>query len=161
MNSNNDRLELMRTPDSTTETPNLHPKQNWLMAMGNWGNAEVAVENAFATAGHPVLWRDGDDTFEELCRTLRRASETRIRDLVSQRAIRGDAQAQNLAFRALFAKAKNEPEPTIQPTPQLVPMTREQASAYIAAGLQAAGIETPDGLSEEVYSEEQWAKWGR
>ena len=161
MNSQNDRLELMRAPDSTTEAPNLRPKQNWLMAMGNWGNAEVAVENAFATAGHPVLWRDGDDTFEELCGTLRRASETRIRDLVGQRAIRGDAPAQNLAFRALFAKSKSEPEPAPPPEPPPIPMTQAEASAYIAAGLKAAGIETPDDLSQEVYTKEEWAKWGR
>ena len=39
-------------------------------------------------------------------------------------------------------------------------MTQAEASAYIAAGLKAAGIETPDDLSQEVYTKEEWAKWG-
>lgn len=161
MNPRSDQLELMTTPIATSETPRLRSKQSWLISMGNWRTSELAIESSFATSGHPVLWRDGDGAFNELCVSLRRAGDVQIRDMVNQRAIRGDAPAQNLAFRWLITKAKNEAEPPYPPEPEYEPMTQQEAGAYIAAGLRAAGIETPDGLSEEVYTKEQWAKWGR
>ena len=165
MDSRTTRLELTVTSHSPSSAPNLRPKRNWLISMGNWGNGDLALENASATAVHPVLWRDDDRAFDDLRATLCRASEVQIRDLVVQRAIRGDAHAQNLAFRSLFAKSKGEiniePPAPAEPLPAPTPMTREEAGAYIGAGLRAAGIETPDGLDEEVFSKEQWAKWGR
>ena len=127
--------------------------------MQTWGEPSLAADQTFLPPAQAIRWREGDREFHLIRDSLRKVSETQILEGTRQRGIRGDAAARALAHRALLSKVKADAEAV--PEPVYPPMTQQEAADYIAAGLAAAGIETPDDLSVPVYSDEQWAKWGR
>src|SRR5438270_7127207 len=117
-------------------------KRFWLNHLETWTDWDGAGEGAYIQPGKPMVWRRDDPHMMAAMAEYDENADRRVVEAVRQRALRGEAQAMGVSYRA--ARGMARPVDRSPTEPEFMPMAPEVSEAMLQAGFRAMGMDPSD-----------------